>query len=572
MKTVLTSLACAGMFFLSVNGQATKDLPRPLANLMNLPANSYVIPMDNSLQQNSSGYFNLKAYGLIVHLLNNKVKLKWVIRAGKSKDAADFTVAAGRLLPVTDAISVRSFSSGPFVINATDTSGVAALINSFYTSNGLTGNNRPAVFKTTQAVMVDVRYDMAGYVPKAGVIKDGDNTAIHLSYFEFASVPKLNYDSIRATDLLTRCFNFASEPHDDFVAETEMRAVRSFISNGGNFLAQCDAVLAYENHSLGRFQTTNGVTKVNSNISPTSVVYPNADLSFSQFQGEFSISQGGSLRNWQLSTLSFNANNAHQHAANNNLSRSPIGASVSKLTNADRGGGLVFYIGNHEFKSLTTISSINGIRMYLNAFLTPASINNNCTPGATLLNVLSFRPAFFDVVKRNENAFLTWGVAKDINLSAIMVERSLNAVDFETVTKIDGKNFIDDNDIKNYNFEELLPADQAVVYYRIKFVDFTGALYYSEVKNLRYGQVRPVSSLKVFPNPAVNNLTVQLPTSWSTNETVLQVTDFFGRVMMQHKAAGQTLISLDMSRISSGSYFIKVISKEMVYSQQVIKN
>lgn len=573
MKTVLTSLACAGLFFLSVNGQAIKDLPRPVANLVSLPANSYVIPMDNSLQQNSAGFFNLKAYGLIVHLLNNKVKLKWVIRAGKSKDATDFMVAAGRMLPVTDAVSLRNFSSGPFVISATDTTGVAALINSFYTTNRLTGNDRPSVFRTSQATTVDVRYDMAGYVPKAGIIEDGDNADIHFSYFGLASVPELNYDGIRATELLTRCFNFASEPHDDFVSETELRAVRSFITFGGNFLAQCEAILAYENNSLGRFQTTNGVTKTNSNINSSSVSYANADLSFSQFQGEFSISQGGSLRNWQLSTLSLNTNNAHLHASNNNLSRTPIGASVSKLTSADRGGGLVFYLGNHEFKSLTSISSINGIRMYLNAFLTPASINNNCTPGATLLNVLSFRPSFFDVVERNGKAFLKWGVPKEINLSTVTVERSIDAVHFKAVSVTDSKNFMEDGDIKVYDFEEALPSGQSTVSYRIKFVDFTGAQYYSEVKSLRYGQVNPALTLKVYPNPVVNNINIQLPYSANNGEMVLEIADMFGKIILQKKsAANQTLISLDMSRIPSGTYFLKVVDRGMVYSQKLIRN
>lgn len=573
MKTVLTSLACAGIFFLSVNGQATKDLPRPVANLMNLPANSYVIPMDNNLQQNSSGVFNLKAYGLIVHLLNNKIKLKWVIRSGKLKDAADFSVAASRIYPVTDAITTRIFLSGPFVINAADTTGVSALINSFVAANGLTGNNRPAVFRTTQAVMVDVRYDMAGYVPKAGVIKDGNNTAIHLSYFEFASVPKVNYDTIRATELLTRCFNFASEPHDDVVAETEMRAVRSFITNGGNFLAQCEAVLAYENNNLGRFQTTNGITKVNANISATSVAYPNADLSFSQFQGEFSISQGGSVRNWQLATLSFNANNTHAHATNNNLSRTPIGASVSKLTGADKGGGLVFYLGGHEFNSLTGMSSINGIRMYLNAFLTPASLNNNCAPGAILLSVLSFRPAFFDVAERNGKAHLNWGVSNEINLSAVIVEKSMNSVNFESVKQINANDFTDQNGIRRYTFEETLTEHQSIVYYRIKFVDFTGAHYYSEVKNLRYGQFRSGAKLKLYPNPFVKHVTIQLPSARSYDETVLQVADLLGKVILQSKvAAGQTLLSLDLSQITAGTYFLKVINKEIVYSQQIIKN
>lgn len=72
MKTTVPVLFLlfATMF---ANAQSSKDLPSPVANLQTLVAGSYVIPMDNTLQQNAGGYFNLKTYGLIVHLLNNNI-------------------------------------------------------------------------------------------------------------------------------------------------------------------------------------------------------------------------------------------------------------------------------------------------------------------------------------------------------------------------------------------------------------------------------------------------------------------------------------------------------------------
>src|SRR5258706_9029084 len=78
------------------------DLPIPSSNLQTLPTGSYVIPMDNTLQTDNvigSGNFNLHSYGLVVHLLNNDVKVKWVIKAGKLKDGIDFTGMAEQLKP-----------------------------------------------------------------------------------------------------------------------------------------------------------------------------------------------------------------------------------------------------------------------------------------------------------------------------------------------------------------------------------------------------------------------------------------------------------------------------------------
>ncbi len=69
------------------------ELPPPSSNLQTLPRGSYVIPMDNTLQTDNvigAGVFNLNSYGLVVHLLNNQVKIKWVIKAGKAKDGIDW--------------------------------------------------------------------------------------------------------------------------------------------------------------------------------------------------------------------------------------------------------------------------------------------------------------------------------------------------------------------------------------------------------------------------------------------------------------------------------------------------
>src|SRR5688500_9811792 len=101
MKKLLLSLLTIALFSSSANSQ---NLLNPAANLQVLPAGSYIIPMDNTLQSETTlgiaGKFNLTSYGLIVHLLNYNVKIKWVIKAGKTKDQVDFTASAQMILPV----------------------------------------------------------------------------------------------------------------------------------------------------------------------------------------------------------------------------------------------------------------------------------------------------------------------------------------------------------------------------------------------------------------------------------------------------------------------------------------
>ena len=95
----------------------------------------------------SGANFNLKAYGLLVHLLNNNVKLKWIIKPGKLKDANDFSVNASRVKPTTSAGANLDFAGGPFVIFQQDTTGVAALVQAF---NGAASTDDVKIYKTKE--------------------------------------------------------------------------------------------------------------------------------------------------------------------------------------------------------------------------------------------------------------------------------------------------------------------------------------------------------------------------------------------------------------------------------------
>lgn len=571
MKTVLPIFMLCMILNLAAKTQSTKDLPAPTSNLVTLATGSYVIPMDNSLQLNAAGFFNLKSYGLIVHLLNNNVKVKWVIKAGKAKDAADFTVNASRVLPTVGTDASRNFIAGPFVVYAADTTGVAAFITTFYTANSLTGNDRPSLYITSAPVTVDVRYDLFGFIPKAAVLKDGANTLVHYNYYVKAAVPKTNYDSALATDLLLKCYTFASEPHNDVVTTENIRAVKAFVDYGNNFLAQCEAVLTYENHVLGHFHSTVGITKVNTNVAPAALTYTNADLAYSQFQGTFDIAQGGSVRNWVLSSFSSFQNNAHHHANNNVPGLLPIGASVAKLNATNKEGGLIFYVGNHEFASITTMASINGMRMYLNAFLTPTSRNRTCKLGDPFLNVLPLKIEDFLLSSKDGMASVSWMADADTKATRFIIERSEDGNLFTQA----GVVFSTENSgaATPYKFKDLNALNSGrITYYRIKSEDATGKFEYSVTKSLRTGGINKAISIATYPNPVTHQLNIQLPVEWNNKVVTLEIMTNFGQVIFsENKKATGGVAVMNVQSLAPGYYFIKANCQGEIAKQGLIK-
>jgi hypothetical protein len=549
-----------------VKGQ---NLPSPTPNLQTLAAGSYVIAMDNTLQVNSSGDFNLKSYGLIVHLLNNGVKLKWSIKAGKAKDAADFTAMAEQFQPSLIAGGVsRNFKAGPFVIYAADTTGVAALINSFYTLNGITGNNRPRVYRlTASASNVDIRYDMTGFIPKVAVLNDGKNTSIHLDYMTNCAIPASNYTTSNGIGLLTRCFTFASEPHNTESHDSTIHAIRRFVVNGGNFLAQCAAIESYENNVYGHFHTDNGINVTNSGVNTASTIYPNADLSFSQFEGVFNIKQSGSVNNWTASNGSAFINNSHGHASN--ITTSPIGASVAKLTAGSVPGGLVFYLGNHSYSLLTDIEEINGIRMYMNAMLTPNSININCTTGEMREFPLPVKLISFTGNRLGKTISLEWKVAENDITEKFELESSIDGTNFTNKAIIRGS---ERPGVEVYNYRETMIGEK--VYYRLLMIDKNNIKTYSNILAFQYATQAETDIIKIIGNPVTDKLTF----GFDAKENKIrhfQIVDVTGRILVSkpvNSNIGYNIISIPIpAGLAKGMYLITLKEDITILSSQFIK-
>lgn len=567
MKTNLLILALCIVFTTFVNAQSTKDLPLPTANNVTLTSGSYIIPMGNTLQLNAAGNFNLKSYGLIIHLLNNNVKIKWVIRAGKAKDGIDFTVNAEQVLPVAGSNASRNFIAGPFVIQTADTAGVAALAQSFYIAHSLTGNDRPAFYRTTASVTVDIRHDLSGFKPKAIILNDGGSDTVHIKYMQAASITTNNYKSGLGVDLFTDCYTFASEPHVDNVDNLTARAVRMFVTYGGNFLAQCKAIDTYENHpTYGHMHTTNGITAVNTSIPSASTVFPNPDLPFTQIQGATDIDAGGNVRNWVLSSMSTLQNNAHNHATGGTLMlQSPIGRSLAKLNASNKAGGLVFYMGNHEFSSITNLPSINGIRMYMNAFLTPVSLNLNCNIGETMNFTLAANTENFTVESENNQAKLEWNVSESSTPESFLVEKSIDGKKFTSIGSVTAT-----NGRKNYEYNDPLFTVNAVLYYRIKATDAAGRVEYSAIRAIRIAKAG--NPVRLFPNPASNEIMIELPQEWINKAIVYEITDLSGRMVQRQAAkAASNLHRIGLTSLTPGTYFIRTVCDEQSQMQKFLK-
>jgi|GEM_PF-995565 len=622
-KFAVGALSFCYSFLSSTHAQNT-DLPNPDANIQTAPVGSLIIAMDNTNQSNP-GYFNLKAYGLIVTLMDYDIRLRWIITAGKIKDGADInvdassattatvisssskmTITAGSniatltnvlgplmvgmsvtataigippgttIVSVVDAthimlsanatatisnktanysintypVSNYNFKAGPFVIFPADTTAAMAIINSF--NNVLAPSDQVNVFRTTTTTSVDVRYDMLGIRPKAALLNDGGNAAIHQAYMLNAAIPTLNYAIFpSAVGLTSNCFTFASEAHNA-AQGAFIDSIKSFVMLGGNFLAECHALTAYENYGAGHFISSNGITNTNTNIS-NNTNYLNSDLSFSQYEGVYTPNIGGNSQTWTFDPGSSPQNNYFGIINGNTAALAGVyGAGAAKFKTGV--GGMIYYLGNHSFDGITP-EKINGQRIYLNAFLTPAA-TPACDPA---LRLLPIKLNYFSAKKiSDQQVQIDWSTSTESNVKEFIVERSADAVDFSEIVRVVAKGYSSVE--TKYRVLDYAPL-QGKNFYRFTTLGVDGDKSYTNIVLVKMNSATATASLDIYPNPARNETTVSF-TNLPLNNNSIVVTDMTGAVVISMATLNGSSVKLNTSGLEAGMYIVKVISTD----------
>ncbi|MCB0661999.1 MAG: tandem-95 repeat protein [Saprospiraceae bacterium] len=356
---------------LSTNKYKSENAITAVAALETLPAGTWIIAMDNNLQSTGSD-FNVRAYGLAVHLLHANIPLRWIINSGKAKDGIDFTARASRIFPNFANASNRQFRSGPIAIYPGFESQALSVIDDF---NAL--GSPVQVYQLEESVEVEIYADLM-HKPKAGVLDNGGNQGIHEDILVNAGfienehyVLEVNGQTITAADVNAgSCYTFISEAHADegSVSAQEVANVMSFLQAGGNFLAQCAAGRAYENLSVpsNRLLTLNGVTDpgIGGNI-----IFDNPADPYMQIHGALS-DEGGSAESYRTNQFKAGTNvKRYAYDSNDGINYKAFAGRVANPGHAI--GGYAHYLAGHSYGD-SGEDKINGRRMYLNALLTPA--------------------------------------------------------------------------------------------------------------------------------------------------------------------------------------------------------
>ena len=563
MPILKTKLFVLLLLQIGINVQS-QDIPGASPNIQTAPAGSLIIAMDNTTQptrklSSSTGtyLFNLKSYGMVVRLLNDEVLVKWIIKTGKAKDEADFSVMAEKVAPAYVSPQNLDFKAGPFMIFPSDTSGVMEIIN--YVNANIVDSARVSVYRSTVPVDVDVRYNLVN-PPRVAILDYLSECDLHANYMYAASVPWVNWECTNSSTVLrSGCFSIVTVPHTDLnlLQQEELDSINNFIFSGGNFLGQCESVNTFESSALYQVddgQLTEPANGGNQNGFNANVYYDNPDMAMSQFEGDIKPRLRGAFQRWNFTGNSINNFYSVVSCRKQTGDELFYTATVSKHYSGE--GGLVFYIGNHEFFTEGTgcgcagyvaadeAKEINGIRMYMNAILVPTTLVP-CLP-------LSVKLGEFTAKKQNSiSVLLQWNSLYEKNNDYFHVEHSTDGRNYKLIGKIRSKG----DSFSGYDYSLTHNSPQiGINYYRIKIKDVDGKIIYSQIRTIVFGKNN--HNLSLYPNPASRMVIVELDEKDGTRVSIniFDVTSRLIRsafVLVKDKRA-----SIDIGDFKNGVYFV----------------
>jgi Secretion system C-terminal sorting domain len=169
----------------------------------------------------------------------------------------------------------------------------------------------------------------------------------------------------------------------------------------------------------------------------------------------------------------------------------------------------------------------------------------------------------FNATAQNQSVLLTWSTATEINNQDFTIERSPNKTDWVPIGVVKGAG--NSTTKLDYQFVDE-KAKQGVQYYRLRQTDFDGAIKYSDVVSI---EMKKGNEITVYPNPSSNSFTIVSPFDIGDHQVrFINVLGSEVRVSISHKELETTI---DPGEISSGMYFIQLITPEGLKSIRVVR-
>jgi hypothetical protein len=179
-------------------------------------------------------------------------------------------------------------------------------------------------------------------------------------------------------------------------------------------------------------------------------------------------------------------------------------------------------------------------------------------------SVVPVRLATFNASAKNCDALLQWELATKDGLTTTEIEQSPDVTHFSGILKME-------NAGNTTAYQKTVTQKNMVAYYRLKFVQDNGSVYYSDIKKVRT-TCGSADVLQAYPTRFTNEVKVIYTASAARGNAVVTLTDVYGRRIFTKNinvAAGDNQALINGAALASGVYYVQLIGD--TYRSETVK-
>ncbi|HTL10566.1 MAG TPA: Ig-like domain-containing protein [Chitinophagaceae bacterium] len=238
--------------------------------------------------------------------------------------------------------------------------------------------------------------------------------------------------------------------------------------------------------------------------------------------------------------------------------------STTLLTNSPDGDVVLTDYGHFTFTPKPGFKGVTTSFTYISC-----DAGGLCSEPATVLITFQTQSTLpvtlidFGAIYKNDKVNVKWTSTFELNNDRYEVERSMDGVTFSSVGTVKG---LGNSSVKHeYQFNDDVSKNvlnRNDLYYRLKQVDLNGRATFTKVLVVRVYRTKTLQSLSVTPNPAINDIRVNV----QLNENayiVLKIANSSGIEVMRKTTRGSngtnSLRLEGTSKLQAGVYFLEVI-------------
>jgi Secretion system C-terminal sorting domain len=152
---------------------------------------------------------------------------------------------------------------------------------------------------------------------------------------------------------------------------------------------------------------------------------------------------------------------------------------------------------------------------------------------------------------------VNWTALCNTNSCKFMVERSTDAVSFETVATLNSTTE------KAYSIaDKNLPNTATTLYYRLKIINDNGKIEYSNIQKIGIRNIK----LSVSPNPVANEIMVNA----TGNIATIEIFDFSGKKVYSLLNSNTNNVRVPVTNFANGTYIVKTIVDGETTTEKIV--